>query len=89
MMYLKFDSLEQAISILENAGFTVSEYQDHFSGKRGWGTILQIPTAFVQDGESQVPSEFETCANFYSEPIAEFSAFEIEAPETPYNVIAQ
>ena len=89
MMYLKFESLEQAVTVIESAGYKVSEYQDHFSSKRGWGTILQIPSGFVQDGDSIVPSEFEICANYYGDDRpGDLVPFEIDAPTTPYNVIA-
>jgi hypothetical protein len=88
MMYLKFDNLEQAVSEITKAGLRVTDYDDHFYGQDSWGTILQIPTKYVLDGESQVPIEFETCANLYGADVEALKPFEIASPLTPYNVIA-
>jgi hypothetical protein len=87
MMYLKFDTQEQAETALINAGFTIGVYRDKFSGHCGWGTIFRIPLPPQFEGDEQY--ETGVFVNVYEcEHIAELAQYEIEAPTTPYNVVS-
>lgn len=74
-IYLHFDTQEQAIAELTEAGFTMSECNDHFQGN-GWGTLFQIPD---EPGWS---------ANIYDSDTHALDVFRVPEPAAPYNVRA-
>lgn len=76
-VYLWFQDQAKAIFKLEEAGFTLSEYADHFHGHQGWGTVFRIDN---QDG---------VFANLYDgECPATLTNYRVPDPVTPYNVRA-
>lgn len=95
-IYLKFDTQEQAIASLSEAGYTLSEYNDTFgSMDGGWGTLFQIPNpdAIDENGEpiDGIPAVYDGWfVNIYDCDAcpASLSAYQVADPETPYNVRA-
>lgn len=71
-IYLKFDTQEQAIDTLQSHDFTMSEYNDHFTGN-GWGTLFQVP-----DNNDWFANVYDCFSN-------EFDDIKIPEPTTPYN----
>ena len=72
--YLAFADKETAIQVLTENNFSISEFQDHFIGNEGWGSIFQIPNL---DG---------IFVNVYDYTGPGFGEYQIPAPSTPYNV---
>lgn len=100
MMYLKFDTQEEAEAALINAGFVIGEYRDKFWPKpslmknraKGNGTIFRIPLPVVYLENGDVIEEYKDGWHvnvFDCEHIPELAQWELpEPPTTPYNVRA-
>lgn len=93
-IYLKFDTQELAEASLIVAGYTLSEYKDHFSGL-GWGTIFSIPDTAnaVIDADGNVvsvPLLPGIHVNIYDlkDCPPSLLLFIIAEPKNPYNVVA-
>jgi hypothetical protein len=76
-IYLKFPSQDDAVTALNEAGYEISEWKDHFDGN-GWGTILPDPNT----------TDF--LANIYDCEVCPESLLphEIPTPKNPLNVVA-
>lgn len=75
--YLKFVDHETAIDALQNAGYELSEYNDHCHGD-GWGIVFVIPN---EDGHF---ANIYDCNNLS----ASLTQYVVPEPVTPYNVRA-
>jgi len=76
-IYLKFPSQNEAITALQNEGYVLSEYNDHFDGAN-WGTILPDP------------NNTDYLVNIFDcdECPEALLPFQIPTPSSPYNVVA-
>ena len=74
-VYLKFASQDEAITALQAAGFTLSEYNDHCQYGTAWGSVFAIP---------EVDGHF---VNLYDCECPEsLVAYQVPEPVTPFNV---
>lgn len=91
-IYLKFDTQEQAMATLTEAGYTMSEYNDHFQGD-GWGTLFQIPNPdSVDENGEPVAGVSPVYDGWFSNLFdceqcpASLEQYRVPDPITPYNV---
>jgi hypothetical protein len=79
-IYLKFTTQNDAVAALQNVGYEISEWNDHFSNSNGheWGTILPDPTST------------DYFVNIYDTDQCDPSLLSYKTPEplTPYNIVA-
>ncbi len=97
--YLKFDTQEQAIAALTEAGFAISEFGNHFNavidGRLAEGTLFQIPnTAAVDENGELIAGVNPYHDGWFSNlfdceqcPVS-LEPYRVPDPVTPYNVRA-
>jgi hypothetical protein len=88
-IYLKFPDVDTAASSLTDAGFQVSEYNDHCSNGSVWGTLFYIPDTANATEEGAPVLDGYFC-NLYDcdECPDSLAGYVVPAPATPYNVRA-
>ena len=84
--YLKFSTREHAIEVLTANNATFDEYFIHFDGC-GWGSIFTINTINQETGEC-ITEDGYFCNLYDYSADADFSMYEIPAPNNPRNVRA-
>lgn len=76
VIYLVFNTREEAIEVLGQNEAVFDEWQAHFESPIGWGTIFNIP------------DKTETFVNLYDGVGDTVVQYIIPAPATPYNTRA-